>query len=70
MSNEDGEALKVQRDKCHKMLADSFKLMRHVQTVHKESKQFQCEYCEHRDKRSDNMKTHIRKNHENFTLPL
>ena len=69
MSNEDREASKVQRDKRKKMLANRFKLMRHVQTVHNKSKQFQCEYCEHRDKRSDNMKTHIRKNHENFTLP-
>ena len=40
MSNEDGEALKVQRDKCQKMLANSFKLMRHVQTVHKKASNF------------------------------
>ena len=38
----------------------------HMRTAHNESKQFQCEHCDHMDNRSDNMKTHVKNNHSVF----
>ena len=55
--------LKVECEKCYKILSNGFKLARHIKTVHNESKQFQCEHCDHMDNRSDNMKTHVKNNH-------
>ena len=54
---------KVECEKCHKILSARHKLVRHIKTVHNNRKEFQCEYCEHKDNRSDNMKTHMKNNH-------
>ena len=58
------ESIKVKCANCHKILANKDKLARHIQTVHSNSKLFQCKHCDHKDNRSDNMKTHIKNNHQ------
>ena len=54
---------KVECGKCGKVLAHKHKLQRHIESVHDKSKLFNCEHCEHKDSRSDNMKTHMKNNH-------
>ena len=58
------EGIKVKCASCPKILANKDKLARHVQSVHSNSKLFQCKHCDHKDNRSDNMKTHIKNNHQ------
>ena len=58
------ESKKIKCENCPKILSDKKKLARHIQSVHSTSKLFQCEHCEHKDNRSDNMKTHVKNNHK------
>ena len=58
------ESKKIKCENCPKILCNKNKLARHIQSVHSTSKLFQCEHCEHKDNRSDNMKTHVKNNHQ------
>ena len=57
------EGLKVKCEMCFKVLADKVKLARHKTSAHSKEKLIQCKFCDHKDSRSDNMKTHLRNNH-------
>ena len=57
------ERKKVKCEICPKILANKAKLSRHIQSVHSTGKLFQCKHCDHKDNRSDNMKTHVKNNH-------
>ena len=59
------ESKKVDCKQCGKVLANKFKLVRHVQTAHSKVRPLQCKFCDHKDNRSDNMKTHMKNNHNN-----
>ena len=58
------ECIKVKCENCPKILSNKEKLARHIQSVHSNSKIFQCKHCDHKDNRSDNMKTHVKNNHQ------
>ena len=57
------ENLKVQCEKCPKVLANKHKLSRHVSSAHSKEMLYQCMFCDHKDNRSDNLKTHMENNH-------
>ena len=57
------ERLKVQCESCPKILANKFKLTRHIRSAHSKEKLLQCNFCDHKDSRKDNLKTHIKNNH-------
>ena len=59
------EGIKVECEQCGKVLANKFKLIRHIQSAHSKVRLLQCKFCDHKDNRSDNMKTHIKNNHNN-----
>ena len=59
------EGIKVECEQCGKVLAHKFKLARHIQTAHSKTRHLQCKFCDHKDNRSDNMKTHVKNNHKN-----
>ena len=59
------EGIKVECEQCGKVLANKFKLVRHIQTAHSKVRLLQCKFCDHKDNRSDNLKTHIKNNHNN-----
>ena len=59
------ETIKVECGKCGKVLANKFKLVRHIQAAHSKDRLLLCKFCDHKDNRSDNMKTHIKNNHMN-----
>ena len=60
--------LKVECGKCGKILSHKHKLQRHMESVHNKSNLLKCDHCEHKDSRSDNLKTHMRNNHKNFVF--
>ena len=57
------EKMKVQCDHCSKVLANKFKLTRHLRSAHSKERLLQCNFCDHKDSRNDNLKTHIKNNH-------
>ena len=57
------ENLKVQCEKCLKVLANKHKLSRHVSSAHSNEMLYQCMFCDHKDNRSDNLKSHVKDNH-------
>ena len=59
------ETIKVECEQCEKVLANKFKLVRHIQAAHSKARLLKCKYCDHKDNRSDNMKTHVKNNHIN-----
>ena len=59
------ESIKVECEQCEKVLASKFKLVRHIQAAHSKDRQLKCKFCDHKDNRSDNMKTHVKNNHSN-----
>ena len=63
------EGLKVKCEMCFKVLADKVKLARHKTSAHSKEKLIQCKFCDHKDSRSDNMKTHLRNNHSQAKYP-
>ena len=64
LSEEEKAAIKVECDQCGKKLANKGKLSRHIRFVHNHEKLFKCKHCDHEDYRGDNMKTHIKNNHQ------
>ena len=58
--------IKVECGKCQKVLAHKHKLQRHMESVHNKSNLLKCDHCEHKDSRSDNLKTHMKNNHKNL----
>ena len=57
------EKKKVECNDCGKILADKVKLKRHIRFIHNQEKQFECNFCDHKDFRKDNIKVHIENNH-------
>ena len=57
------EKMKVQCEHCSKVLANKFKLTRHLRSAHSKERLLQCNFCDHKDSRTDNLKTHIKNNH-------
>ena len=57
------EKNKVECNACGKILADKVKLKRHIRFIHNQEKLFQCNFCDHKDFRTDNIKVHIQNNH-------
>ena len=64
LSEEEKAAIKVECDRCGKILVNKGKLKRHIRFVHNNEKLFKCKHCDHEDYRNDNMKTHIKNNHK------
>ena len=58
------EKRKIKCNDCGKVLADKVKLRRHTRFIHNNEKLFKCNYCDHQDFRTDNLKVHIRNNHD------
>ena len=57
------ETIKVECEQCCKVLANKFKLIRHIEAAHSKIRLLECEFCDHKDNRTDNLKTHIKNNH-------
>ena len=64
LSEEEKAAIKVECDQCGKILANKRKLNRHIRFIHNKEKLFKCKLCDHENYRDDNMKTHIKNNHQ------
>ena len=57
------ENLKVNCKSCPKILANKNLLARHIISAHSKERLFECDFCDHKDNRKDNMKTHVKNNH-------
>ena len=57
------EKLKVNCQNCPKILANRNLLERHILSAHSKERLLECNFCDHKDSRKDNMKTHVKNNH-------
>ena len=59
---------RVKCQTCGKTIADHVKLKRHIRCIHNKDKLFQCNHCGRQDYKKDNIKTHIKNNHEGMDI--